>query len=49
MLMRAEKLGRESKDELTRILGEFGEDEIKRASERSRQLQAELEAKLEEK
>ncbi len=49
MLMRAEKLGRESKDELTRVLAEFGEDEIKRASERSRQLQAELEAKLEEK
>jgi len=49
MLMRAEKIGRESKDELTRILAEFGEDEIKRASERSQQLQSELEAKLEEK
>ncbi len=49
MLMRAEKLGKESKEELTRILGEFGEDEIKRASERSQQLQAELEAKLEAK
>jgi TPR repeat protein len=46
MLMSAEKLGKESKEELTRILGEFGEDEIKRASERSQQLQAELEAKL---
>ena len=49
MLMRAEKLGKESKDELTRVLAEFGEDEIKRASERSQQLQAELEAKLEAK
>ncbi len=49
MLMRAEKLGQESKEELTRTLGEFGEDEIKRASERSQQLQAELEAKLEAK
>jgi TPR repeat protein len=49
MLMRAEKLGRESKDELARILAEFGEDEINRASERSQKLQAELEAKLEEK
>ena len=49
MLMRAEKLNRASKDELTRVLAEFGEDEIKRASERSQQLQAELEAKLEAK
>jgi TPR repeat protein len=49
MLIRAEKLGKESKEELTRTLGEFGEDEIKRASERSQQLQAELEAKLEAK
>jgi TPR repeat protein len=49
MLMRAEKLGRESKDELARILAEFGEDEINRASERSQKLQAELEAKLESK
>jgi len=40
MLMRAEKLNRASKDELTRVLAEFGEDEIKRASERSQQLQA---------
>lgn len=49
MLMRAEKLGRAKKDELTLILGEFGEDEIKRASERSQQLRTELEAKLEAK
>jgi hypothetical protein len=49
MLMRAEKLGRASKDELTRVLAEFGEDEIKRASERSQQLRTELEAKLEAK
>ena len=49
MLMRSEKLGRESKDELMRTMGEFGEDEIKRAVDRSKQLKTELEAKLESK